>query len=158
MIRGIEIVKGFVGEAADRVVLDYDHRHRRRMAMTGEMGTAFLLDLAEVPDLRDGDAIRLENGDVIGVSAAPEDLMEIHAHDAVQLMRIVWHIGNRHLAAEISGASVLIRADHVIADMVTGLGGHVHKVHAPFNPERGAYAGQGTGHAHDHTHHHHDHD
>ena len=157
MVRGVEILKAFGGVTADTVTLDYDHRHRRRIALAGRGGTEFVLDLAEVPDIRDGDAIRLESGDIVAVKAAPEALMEIHAHDAVQLMRIVWHIGNRHLAAEITEDSVLVREDHVIADMVEGLGGHVHRVHAPFNPERGAYAGQaavqGQGH-----HHHHDHD
>lgn len=152
MIRATEISKAHAGPVADTVTLDYEDRHRRRMALTGAAGTEFLLDLADVPDLRDGDAIVLPDGRAVAVKAAAEPLMQIHAHDAVELARIAWHIGNRHLAAEISEGSLIIRADHVIAAMVEGLGGHVHRIDAPFNPERGAYAGAAATHGH----HHHD--
>lgn len=144
------------GPFLDEVLLDYEDRHRRRVVLKGLGGREFLLDLAEVPDLREGDGILLAEG-VVRVRAAPEPLMEIHARDATHLARIAWHIGNRHLAAEIAGHSLRIRADHVIAAMVEGLGGHVHPLHAPFNPEGGAYggaraAGHSHGHAHGHSH------
>jgi len=152
------IIKDAKGPFLDEVVLDYDHRHRRRIVLTGEKGHVFLLDLGEVPDLRDGDGIVLAGGEVVLVRAAPESLMEVHAHDAVHLARIAWHVGNRHLAAEIGDHSIRIRVDHVIAHMVEGLGGHVHKIEAPFNPEGGAYGGAAPAHAHPHGHgHHHDH-
>ena len=157
MIRVTEVLKHHHGPSDDVVTLDYEDRHRRRMALTGAGGAEFLLDLAEVPDLRDGDALRLENGQIIAVKAAPEPLMELHAHDALQLTRIAWHIGNRHLAAEITNGSLIVRADHVIAQMVEGLGGHVHYIAAPFNPERGAYAGATATHGHHHHGHGHDH-
>jgi len=146
------IVKDAREPFLDEVILDYDHRHRRRIVLTGEKGHAFLLDLGEVPDLRDGDGIVLEGGGIVLVRAAPEALMEVHAHDAIHLARIAWHIGNRHLAAEIGDHSIRVRADHVIARMVEGLGGHVHEIEAPFNPEGGAYGGAATAHAHGHGH------
>jgi len=86
------------------------------------------------------------------VRAAPEPLMEIHAHDALHMARIAWHIGNRHLAAEIGDGFLRIRADHVIAAMIEGLGGHVHALKAPFNPEGGAYGGGRVLSHHGHSH------
>ena len=162
MLRAAAIVKAAAGPFADVVTLDYEDRHRRRIVLLGQGGVEFLLDLAEVPDLRDGDGITLTDGRTIVVKAAPEPLMEIHAQDALHLARIAWHIGNRHLAAEIKPGSLRIRADHVIAAMVEGLGGHVHAVTAPFNPEGGAYGGAAPaaehGHHHGHGHGHgHDH-
>lgn len=153
MLRAAAIVKAASGPFADLVTLDYEDRHRRRIVLVGQGGIEFLLDLAEVPDLRDGDGIQLSDGRSIVVKAAPEPLMEIHAQDALHLARIAWHIGNRHLAAEISETSLRIRADHVIAAMVEGLGGHVHALNAPFNPEGGAYGGGKVGgHHHGHSH------
>ncbi len=137
----------------DVVVLDYDGRNRRRISLTTERGFEFLLDLPAVPSLNDGDALMLEDGRLIAVKAAPERLLEITCTDAAHLARISWHLGNRHLATEIREQSLLIRYDHVIADMVRGLGATVAEVNVPFNPEGGAYGhgpklGHG-GHTHD---------
>jgi urease accessory protein len=155
MLRSVSIAKSAKGPFLDVVTLNYEDRHRRRMTLTGQGGHDFLLDLGEVPDLRDGDGIVLSNGQIILVRAAPEPLMEIHAHDATHLARIAWHIGNRHLAAEIGDHAMRIRADHVIAAMVEGLGGHIHEINASFNPEGGAYgAGRVMGHGEGHEHHH----
>jgi len=167
MLRATEIVAAgaWTGKPADAVRLDYDRRTRRRIALTGADGLVFLLDLAKAPVLRAGDGIRLEDGRIVAVEAAPEQLVEITCTDALQLARIAWHLGNRHLAAEIGEQAVHIRDDHVIADMVRGLGARTRLVERPFNPEGGAY-GQGAvqghshvhGHGHDHGHHHHGHD
>lgn len=141
------------GEADDTVVLDYDYRHRRRIALTSARGEPFLLNLGEVPDLRDGDGLLLSNGKTIGIVAADEALMEITCADPVHLARVAWHLGNRHLPTEIAGGSIRIRADHVIGDMARGLGATVEEIRAPFNPERGAYAaGENSGHHHGHQH------
>lgn len=133
----------------DAVLLDYDNRHRRRIALTTERGSEFLLDLPEVPSLKDGDRLTLEDGQLIEVRAAPERLLEITCTDAQHLARVSWHLGNRHLAADIQRQRLLIRYDHVIADMVRGLGASATEVNAPFNPEGGAY-----GHARDQGHRH----
>ncbi|MEJ8573944.1 urease accessory protein UreE [Microbaculum marinum] len=146
--------KGRFQQAVDMVVLDHDSRFRRRIALTGEKGTAFLLDLPEAVALGDGDGLELEDGRVVLVRAADEDLIEVTASDARHLMRLAWHIGNRHLPAAIEANRILIRPDHVIAEMLEGLGGTVRPIRAPFVPEGGAYA---TSHRHEHADHHHGH-
>ena len=82
---------------ADTVVLDFDDRHRRRMAMTGTRGLEFLLDLASAVALRGGDALVLEDGRLVEVVAAAEPLAEIRCNDPQHLVRVAWHLGNRHL-------------------------------------------------------------
>lgn len=141
---------------ADTVVLDFDDRHRRRMAMTGTRGLAFLLDLENAVALRGGDALVLEDGRLIEVVAAPEALLEIRGSDPHHLIRVAWHLGNRHLPTQIMPKALRVRRDHVIEAMVKGLGARVIEIEAPFDPESGAYAGGGHGHAqhaHDHQHH-----
>jgi urease accessory protein len=137
--------------ASDTVLLDHDLRHRRRIALRGGAGTEFLLDLPEAAVLRDGDALLLEDGRIIAVKAAPEALTEITLDDPTALARIAWHIGNRHLAASILPGRLLIRRDHVIEEMVRGLGARVRHVEEPFEPEGGAYA-HGHGHTDDEDH------
>jgi urease accessory protein len=150
----------WTGSPADTVVLEFDDRHRRRLAMTGTRGLAFLLDLAEAIALRGGDALVLEDGRLVEVVGAPEPLAEIRAGDAHAMVRVAWHLGNRHLPVEIVGSKLRIRRDHVIEEMVKGLGARVLWIEAPFNPEGGAYAKGSGGHGHDHAHghHHHGHD
>jgi urease accessory protein len=143
---------------ADSVVLDFDDRHRRRMTMTGTRGLAFLLDLESAVALRSGDALVLDDGRLIEVVAAPEPLVEIRMHDPHHLIRIAWHLGNRHLPTQIMAKGLRIRRDHVIEAMLEGLGARVIEIEAPFDPEGGAYAGAGHGHAHQaHAHAGHDH-
>jgi urease accessory protein len=157
---------------ADTVVLDFDDRHRRRMAMTGTRGLEFLLDLEHATVLRGGDALVLDDDRLIEVVAAPEPLAEIRGADPHHLVRVAWHLGNRHLPTQITAKGLRIRRDHVIEAMVKGLGARVIEIEAPFDPEGGAYAGDGHAHApesdphhraahdgasHDHgDHHHHD--
>jgi urease accessory protein len=139
---------------ADTVVLEFDDRHRRRMTMTGTRGLEFLLDLAEVVALRGGDALVLEDGRLVEVVAAPEPLLEIRCRDNLHLVRVAWHLGNRHLPMQVMAKGLRIRRDHVIEEMVRGLGGRVMEIEAPFDPEGGAYA---VAAAHEHAHHGHDH-
>jgi urease accessory protein len=149
------------GMAADTVVLDFDHRHRRRLAMTGAGGLGFLLDLAEAEALSDGDGLVLEDGRLVAVKAAAEPLLEVTCDSPDHLVRVAWHLGNRHLPTELLGDRLHIRRDHVIADMLIKLGAVVAEIEAPFNPEGGAYGhgrthghDDGHDHAHDHDHHH----
>jgi urease accessory protein len=145
---------------ADTVVLDFDDRHRRRMMMTGTRGLEFLLDLENAVALRGGDALVLDDGRLVEVVAAPEPLVEIRCKDPEHLVRVGWHLGNRHLPTQITARGLRIRRDHVIEAMVTGLGARIIEIEAPFDPEGGAYAGGGHAHApaseaHDHTGHDH---
>ena len=126
--------------AADTVVLDFDDRHRRRMAMTGTRGLEFLLDLENAVALRGGDALVLEDGRLIEVVAAAEPLLEIRGADPLHLVRVAWHLGNRHLPTQIMPKGLRIRRDHVIEAMVKGLGARIIEIEAPFDPEGGAYA------------------
>jgi urease accessory protein len=137
------------GEPADRVVLDYDDRHRRRVSMRGKKGIPFLLDLPHATGLHGGDALVLEDGRLIEVIAAAEPLLEIRCTDLLQSVRLAWHLGNRHVATQMLGASLRIRRDHVIAEMAIKLGAEVVEIEAPFDPERGAYAHHHQD-AHDH--------
>jgi urease accessory protein len=135
----------------DRVLIDHDDRHRRRILLRTEACAELLLDLPQAVRLRHGDGLALDDGRVVQVCARPERLLEIHAHEAGELVRIAWHLGNRHLPVQLLHDRIRIRTDHVIQEMVEGLGGHVEAIEAPFDPEAGAYAGA-------HTHHHHDDD
>jgi len=165
MIRALEVrtAGSWAGAPADHVVLDFDARHRRRIAMTGAGGLSFLLDLPKAIALRQGDGLVLEDGRIVEVRAQPEPLLEVRSADPHHLLRLAWHLGNRHLPAQIEAERILIRPDHVIADMLRGLGAKVSEVSEPFDPEGGAYAGDGhSGHdhsGHDHTgNHSHNHD
>ncbi len=136
------------GEPQDRVVLDYDDRFRRRIVLSGQGGTRVLLDLAEPQLLRDGDGLRLDTGGIVAVEAAAEKLAEITCESTAELVRVAWHLGNRHLPTQLMDGKLRIREDHVIIDMVAGLGATVALIEAPFEPEGGAY-GHGQVHSHD---------
>lgn len=138
------------GEPADRITLDREDRYRRRAVMTGAGGLTFLLDEPSAVHLHHGDGLELEDGRIVEVLAEPEDLVEIEADDAGHLVRIAWHLGNRHLPTQLMGETLRIRRDHVIEDMVERLGGRLTPVSAPFDPEGGAY-GHGQTHGHDHA-------
>jgi urease accessory protein len=136
----------WLGLPVDKVTLDYEERCRRRIAMTGDGGLAFLLDLAAATTLKEGDALVLEDGRFVEVKAKPEDLLEIRGRDPLHLMTLAWHLGNRHLAAQIEVERILIRHDRVIAHMLEHQGARLRQVREPFNPEGGAYAQHGHGH------------
>lgn len=136
----------WLGLPVDKVTLDYEERCRRRIAMTGDGGLAFLLDLAAATTLKEGDALVLEDGRFVEVKAKPEDLLEIRGRDPLHLMTLAWHLGNRHLAAQIEAERILIRYDRVIAHMLEHQGARLRQVREPFNPEGGAYAQHSHGH------------
>lgn len=150
----------------DRVVLDYEGRFLRRKRLITEQGRSVLVDLAQTVSLDPGDALQLANGGLIEVAAAPEPLLRIGG----DLVRLAWHIGNRHTPCQVAGDHLLIRDDHVLAAMLVQLGAEVERIDAPFRPEGGAYGfGRTHGHSHgpeesggaghDHAHGHaHDHD
>ncbi|MGL4491074.1 MAG: urease accessory protein UreE [Rhizobiaceae bacterium] len=141
------------GTPWDVAVLAHDERHLRRKVLRLEHGDEVLVDLEAAVSLGHGDALVLDYGKLIEVIAGEEELLEVLAHNAVHLAELCWHIGNRHLAAQIEEGRVLVLKDHVIKAMLEGLGAHVHLVSEPFHPTRGAYSGQAHGHSH-HDHHH----
>jgi len=169
---------------ADTVVLTFEDRRRRRGVIQTVAGLDILVDLPEAPALAHGDAYELEDGRLIEIVAEAEPLLEVKGRDPLHQMRLAWHLGNRHLETEIGPKWLRIRQDHVIADMLKGLGARVVEIEGPFQPEGGAYHhdhaadnhaqdshghhahehsshahhGHDHGHHHDHDHHHHDHD
>ena len=126
--------------AAGTVTLAFDDRFRRRIQLNDDSGAPFLLDLARAVVLNDGDALELDDGTWIAVRAADEDLAEVTCATPETLARIAWHLGNRHLPVQIAGAAVRLRWDHVIVEMLEGLGAGVVRLRAAFTPESGAYA------------------
>ena len=143
--------------AADRVCLDHDRRHRRRIVLETESGESVLLDLPSATHLRQGDGLQLEDGTIIAVDALPEPLLEITTPDLATLVRIAWHLGNRHLPTQLLSERLRIREDHVLEELVRHLGGRTQKLFAPFDPESGAYDGLRFGSHHNHHHHGHHH-
>lgn len=123
----------------DVIELTYDDRYRRRLVLQSSKGTRFLLDLARPQILQNGDGLKLEDGSVIKIRAALEDMAEIRCATPEHLTAMAWHLGNRHLPCEIYEDRLIIRWDPVIAAMLEKLGCEVTRFKAPFNPEGGAY-------------------
>jgi len=131
--------------ATDTITLDETARRRRRLAMQSDNGIAFLLDLPEARLLRHGEGLKLEDGRIVRVVAATEALYEVRGRDAHHLMKLIWHMGNRHLPTQIHKDHVRIRRDSVIRTMLEGLGARIVETEDGFDPEGGAY---GDGHGH----------
>jgi urease accessory protein len=147
------------GSADGELVLGYDDRHRRRLVVESLSGERILLDFPETIALAGGDALLLEDGRRIAVTAKAEALMIVRPVADIPLARIAWHIGNRHLACEIHADQLVLRYDHVIAEMLMKLGATTTLIEAPFDPEGGAYGiGATLGHSHSHAPHDHGHD
>ncbi len=128
------------------VTLTYDDRFLRRKVLTADSGERFLVDLEHTTSVNDGDAFLLDDGRAVCVRAAVEPLLEVTGPD---LVRLAWHVGNRHTPAQIEPTRILIQRDHVMSDMLTLLGAMLREVAEPFTPEGGAY-GHGRTHGHDH--------
>ncbi|MBL4907556.1 MAG: urease accessory protein UreE [Sneathiella sp.] len=141
----------FDGIIAETVTLDFDSRRRRRIRLTTDQGNAFLLNLPEVETLREGGILVLDSGEGIAVKAAAEPVVDIVCAKTAELVRVAWHLGNRHLPTQLLEDRLRIRQDHVIEEMVIILGATPKRVNAPFDPEGGAYGhGETTGHGHSH--------
>jgi urease accessory protein len=143
----------------DVVVLTHDQRHLRRKLLHMAHDDVVMLDLKEPVVLEHGDLLVLE-GDAgyVEIVAAEEPLLEVKARDRVHQIELAWHLGNRHLAAQIEDSRILIERDHVSSAMLEGLGATVSEVTEPFSPLHGAYHAHGShDHHHDHGHDHHGH-
>ena len=141
--------------AAGTLTLDFDSRHRRRIRLTADQGEDILLDLPKAVAMADGDGLQLEDGRWLMVRAAMEHIVEIRHKDPNQLVRLAWHLGNRHLPTEICDQVLRIRPDHVIEQMLSHFGAELTNVQVSFQPEGGAYADQGHPHSlNDGGHHH----
>jgi urease accessory protein len=144
LIRALTILPaGSWNIAIHSVTLDYDRRYRRRLRFTTDQGMEILLDLPEAIHIRGGDALALEDGSIVEIRAADEALLEITAASPDALIRLAWHLGNRHLSVQFLPGTLRILDDHVIAGMIQKLGGTAQKITAPFDPEGGAYHSHG---------------
>ncbi len=130
----------------DTITLTYDQRFIRRKKLVSDNNFGFLVNLSETVSLKKNAGFLLDNGSVILIKSAEEDLLEITSNN---LMKITWHIGNRHIPCQIENERLLIQVDKVIENLIIKLGGHVKKVKEEFNPEGGAY---GLGRTHGHKH------
>jgi len=134
------------GHKADEfVILDYHARFLRRKVLETEGGLKFLVDLPKTRSISKNEAFLLEDGRLVGVVFADEELLQIKG----DLLKFAWHIGNRHVPCQIEEARLLIQNDHVIKEMLINLGAEVETISEPFNPEGGAY-GHGRTHSHAH--------
>jgi urease accessory protein len=138
--------------AIDRVTLDADDRMRRRIVLTGEKGTRVLIDFDKPVTLRDGDGLVLGDGGIVLVAGQREKLAEIAASSPRELVRLAWHLGNRHTDVQIEGMRIRIRRDHVLEEMLRGLGANVSFVEAPFDPQATVPHSHSHDHAHGHDH------
>ncbi|MHB1103576.1 MAG: urease accessory protein UreE [Devosia sp.] len=127
----------------DLVILAHDERRVRRKLLTLAHGDEVLVDFPNPVTLEDGAALVLGDGRLVEVIAAEESLYEITGRDSEHLVRLAWHLGNRHLPAELGEHRILIKRDHVIRDMLVGLGATVMDISEPFFPEHGAYHSHG---------------
>lgn len=142
---------GAQGTAFDLAVLAHDERRVRRRVIALVHGDEVLVDFPAPLTLNQGDQLKLEDGRLVDIVAAEEYLYEVRGRDAKHLMQLAWHIGNRHAKAQIDtewdgiGDRILILRDHVLRDMLIGLGAKVTEISEPFSPLEGAYS-------HDHGH------
>jgi urease accessory protein len=157
MLRALSHAHASDAEPFGTVVLDCSDRHLRRKLITNSEGDKVMVDLPEPVLFADGDVLVLEDGRTIEIIAAKEKLYEVRAGADVPLRHLAWHLGNRHLAAQIDEDRILIRRDHVIRAMLEGLGANVTEVIERFQPLHGAYHSHGHGHDH-HSQHGHKHD
>ena len=130
----------------DTITLTYDQRFIRRKKLVSDNNFGFLVNLSETVSLKKNDGFLLDNGSIILIKPAEEELIEITSNN---LMKITWHIGNRHIPCQIENERLLIQVDKVIENLIIKLGGPVKKVKEEFNPEGGAY---GLGRTHGHKH------
>lgn len=132
----------------DTITLAHDERRLRRKLLRARGGTEVMVDFPATVTLDHQGALELSDGRLIGVIAAEELLYEVRARDTAHLVRLAWHIGNRHTSAQLETDRILIKRDHVLKAMLEGLGATVTAVSEPFYAEHGAYHSHGdSGHA-----------
>ncbi len=142
----------FADDAAvvtDVLELPFDLRERSRLRARLLSGQEIGVDLPVGTILHHGSKLKLTDGRVVAIEASDEELLEVRAQSPAALVRIAYHIGNRHVPIQVGDSWLRILPDHVLKAMVLGLGGQVQAVASRFQPEGGAYG-------HSHVHHQHD--
>jgi urease accessory protein len=141
MIRATAVLPAgsWSGAPADTVLLDFEARHRRRVAMSAKGGVCFLLDLPAAVGLRHGDGLLLEDGRIIAIEAAAEPLADAGASNAAALAQLAWFLGSQQVPVQFMAAHLRIRRDAVLEAALTERGAKIAPVSAPFDPEEGGY-------------------
>ena len=150
MLRAVSPLPANHGRIApiDTITLAHDERRLRRRLLTCAGGTEIMVDFPSTVTLEHDGALELDNGQIVAIAAAPELLYAVRAQSPAHLVRLAWHIGNRHTAAQLEEGRILIKRDHVLKTMLEGLGAEVTDITEPFFAEHGAYHSHGdTGHA-----------
>ena len=161
MPRAVNVLSAHERQGAqgiDTVILASDQRRAARGDFVGVKGTPVTLDLQAPPLMRTDDCLVLEDGRLVEVVAAPEQLLEVRAPDLSALARLAWQLGDRHIAVEIRPNRLRVRREPAVEALLAELSAKVVSIEAPFEPEGGAYAAPHEHAVHDHGHkHHHDH-
>ena len=159
LIAGGQGLAAALVKRAATVELDWDVRQKSRFDATDSTGRAFGVFLSRGTLVRGGDVLVLEDGSLVRVQAASQEVLRITAcaqHGSpFDLTRAAYHLGNRHVPIELKPDHLKIEPDHVLAEMLQAMHLIVHSVEEPFEPESGAYGdhgGHGHGHNHDHAH------
>jgi urease accessory protein len=150
------------GAIVDTLLLDYDQRRAPGGMLIGLKGTQVEIAMANSANLATDDCLVLDNGSLIEIVARPEPLLEVRAADVAGMARLAWHLGDRHIPAQLHERRLRVRRDpateKLLNTLANSLGIKVLTIEAPFEPEGGAYAGGHDHHHHDaHRHHGHDH-
>jgi urease accessory protein len=147
------------GEIIDTLLLDYDQRRTPDGILTGLKGTLVEIAMPDSASLATDDCLVLDDGGLIEIVARPEPLLEVRGTDAASMARLAWHLGDRHILAELHERRLRVRRDPATEKLLASLGVKALTIEAPFEPEGGAYSGGHHHHhgAHDHRHHGHDH-
>ena len=145
----VKLAAALVKRAAT-LTLPFDGRCKSRLAATLDTGEEVALVMPRGTVLRDGDVLVADDGNLVRVIAAPQDVLVVHTHDVPTLARAAYHLGNRHTPVEVGADNLKLEADPVLEDMLKRLGAHVEHASLPFQPETGAYGG-GHKHGHDET-------
>ena len=143
--RGIKHIRlsDSLGQATDSITLDAQDRSIRRKLIKTDSGKDVLVDLPLTAYFEDGDHLELDDGTYLEICAAEEDLYEITGSSPADISQLAWHIGNRHLPAQIEYNRILIKRDHIIKAMLVGLHATVIETRDQFEPLHGAYHAHG---------------
>ncbi|MCO5092575.1 urease accessory protein UreE [Bosea sp. (in: a-proteobacteria)] len=163
MLRATSVLRKAAVKAdrvADTIALGHKDRNRGGATVTTAGGLSVTIDLDRPAVLNDGDALKLEDGRLVQVRAAAESLLEIRAENPLRLIRLAWHLGGRHVPAEMTAEALYVANDAALGELVRGQGCAMSVVERPFQPEpevRHHAHGDDCGCGHEHHHHGHDH-
>ncbi|MDO6746088.1 urease accessory protein UreE [Gilvimarinus sp. 1_MG-2023] len=154
MLEAFHIVERQPEPTMPTAELTFEQRQKSRHRCQTRCGQPLGWFLERGHVLADGEVLECRDGTLVQIVAANENVSQVESNDALALMRAAYHLGNRHVPLQIGAGFLRYQHDHVLDDMVHGLGLTINVAQLPFHPENGAYHGSGHGHSHDHSHSH----